>query len=86
MPKTIAKKDIILPKREKDSHKGQHGRLLIIGGSESLVGAPILAAMAAFRTGVDIVEVAAPKEVAYAINSYNASIITHKLPGKAFSK
>ena len=82
----ITKKDCKFPKREQKAHKGQSGKLLIIGGTELFVGAPILAAMAAFRSGVDIVEIAAPKKVAYTINSYNASIITHKLNGKSFSK
>lgn len=84
--RVITKKDCRFPMRKKGAHKGQHGRLLIVGGSERFVGAPILAAKAAFRAGVDIVEVAAPAKVAWAVNCNDASIITHKLRCTAFSK
>jgi hydroxyethylthiazole kinase-like uncharacterized protein yjeF len=50
--------------RSPDAHKGTFGRLLVIGGSNVFSGAPALAAMAALRTGVDIVTVAAPKKTA----------------------
>lgn len=82
----ISEKDIVLPRRDASSHKGQHGRLLIVGGSEDLVGAPVLAALAAFRAGCDIVEVAAPEKVAWAINARDASIITHKVRCSSFSE
>ncbi len=81
----ISKKDCKFPERKKDSHKGEAGRLLIIGGSEEFVGAPILSALAAFKSGVDLVTIVAPKKVAWAINTYNPSIITHKLNSKSFS-
>ena len=64
-----------------DSHKGDNGKILCIGGSEDYIGAPYLAAnsaLSALRTGADIVTVAAPKRVAYAINSLNPDIITKK--------
>lgn len=71
----------ISTERPADSHKGQYGRLLVIGGSEIFSGAPTLVAMAAYRTGVDIVNVAAPEEAAQIIASFSPSIITIKLPG-----
>jgi len=40
---------IYLPKPDKSSHKGQNGVLLIIGGSVTYHGAPVLAALAAVR-------------------------------------
>ena len=46
--------------RRAESHKGENGRVLIIGGGP-FTGAPTLAAMAALRSGVDIVTVASPK-------------------------
>jgi hydroxyethylthiazole kinase-like uncharacterized protein yjeF len=63
-------------------HKGENGRVLIIGGSQDYVGAPALAAMAALKTGVDIVTVCAPEKVAWAINSYTPDLITRKFPGE----
>ena len=37
--------------RKNDSHKGDHGKILCIGGSEDYSGAPYLAANAAIATG-----------------------------------
>jgi len=67
--------------RPADSHKGQYGRLLVIGGSEIYSGAPTLVALAAYRTGVDLVNVAAPEKAAESIASFSPSIITIKLAG-----
>ena len=71
----------ISKERPADSHKGQFGRLLVIGGSEIFSGAPTLVALAAYRTGVDLVDVAAPEIAAQSIASFSPSIITIKLPG-----
>jgi len=68
--------------RRPDAHKGDFGRLLIIGGSHTFTGAPALAAMAALRTGVDIATVAAPETTATTIASMSPALITIKLKGK----
>jgi len=76
----------IIPKtREPQSHKGDFGRLLIIGGSETFSGAPALVALAALRTGVDLAYVAAPERTAYAISSFSPDLITLKLSGEHFA-
>ncbi len=82
--KYITKKDLKLPKRRPESHKGDNGRLLIIGGSVDYIGALILAGMAAFRSGVDIVTIAAPEKVAWAINTFSSDFITKKFKGEFF--
>ena len=71
--------------RKPRSHKGDFGKVLIIGGSEDYVGAPILAGEAAFASGVDIVTITAPEKIAFAINTYNPDLITKKLKGDYFS-
>ncbi|WP_440952990.1 NAD(P)H-hydrate dehydratase [Methanococcoides sp. FTZ1] len=68
----------VLKKRRDDSHKGQSGRILIIGGGP-YSGAPALAAMAALRTGADIVTVAAPVSVAKTIASFSPDMIVRPL-------
>jgi hydroxyethylthiazole kinase-like uncharacterized protein yjeF len=75
--------DVAAVSRERPAaaHKGQYGRLLVIGGSEIFSGAPTLVALAAYRTGVDLVNVAAPEKAAQSIASFSPSIITIKLPG-----
>ena len=47
--KYITKEDIVLKKRKKTSHKGENGKVLIIGGSIDYVGAVALAGLAAPR-------------------------------------
>jgi len=68
--------------RPRKSHKGDFGRLLIIGGSRTFSGAPALVALAALRTGVDLTYVAAPAKTAYAISSMSPNLITIKLDGE----
>ncbi|MBI4129192.1 hypothetical protein HY464_00695, partial [Candidatus Peregrinibacteria bacterium] len=40
--------------RDPKSHKGQNGRVAIIGGSHRFHGAPIFSALAAEASGVDL--------------------------------
>ncbi|MGB9740641.1 MAG: NAD(P)H-hydrate dehydratase [Candidatus Bathyarchaeia archaeon] len=68
--------------RPSESHKGDFGRLLVIGGSETFSGAPALVAFAALRTGVDLAYVAAPEKTAYAISAISPDLITIKLEGR----
>jgi len=65
-----------------ESHKGDYGRLLVIGGSETFSGAPALVALAALRTGVDLVYVAAPHKIAHDISAFSPDLITIKLDGE----
>lgn len=68
------------PIPDEDSHKGQNGRLLIIGGGP-YIGAPALAAMAAQRIGVDLVRIATPKKSFLQISSMSPNFITFELSG-----
>ncbi|MEX2247597.1 MAG: NAD(P)H-hydrate dehydratase [Dehalococcoidia bacterium] len=52
-----------LPARPKDSNKGTFGRVLVVAGSSSYVGAPRLAAEAAYRVGAGLVTVACAAQV-----------------------
>jgi len=67
--------------RKPTAHKGDFGRLLVIGGSEVYSGAPTLVSLGALRTGVDLVYLAAPAKTAYAISSMSPDLITIKLDG-----
>lgn len=72
----------VVVRRPLEAHKGEFGRLLVIGGSEIYSGAPTLVALAAYRTGTDLVYVAAPEKTAQAISSVSPNLITLKLPGE----
>src|SRR4028119_2155408 len=40
-----------LPERPKEGHKGLFGRVLVVGGNDGMIGAPVLAATSARRSG-----------------------------------
>ncbi|MBI2208480.1 NAD(P)H-hydrate dehydratase [Candidatus Woesearchaeota archaeon] len=81
----ISKKDIKLPKRKKDSKKGDNGKVLVIGGSKDYIGAVALAGLAALRSGADWVTVAAPEKVAWAVNCLSHDLVTKKFKGEYLS-
>lgn len=57
-PEYQAVQDDALPvwrRRRADAHKGDLGRILVIGGCEGMPGAPLLAALGALRAGAGIV-------------------------------
>lgn len=81
--KALVKK--LFPKRDPWSHKGDFGRLLVVGGSRRYTGAPALAALAALRTGCDLVTVAAPERAANITASLSPDLITEPFNGHAFN-
>lgn len=52
----------LLRPRPKDSHKGQCGRVLVIAGSKGMVGAALLTAKAALRSGAGLVKISLDEE------------------------
>jgi NAD(P)H-hydrate epimerase len=46
-----------LPARPEEGHKGLFGRVLIVGGHDEMVGAPVLAGTAALRMGAGLVRI-----------------------------
>lgn len=50
----------LFPPRRSDSHKGDYGKILVVGGSEGMSGAPYMAATAALNAGAGLVTIAAP--------------------------
>ena len=62
-------------KRESNSKKGDNGRIAIIGGSRLYHGAPMLSALAALRTGVDLAYIFTPKEISNSLRSYSPNVI-----------
>lgn len=59
----VAPDDVSLPHRDREAHKGDFGRVCILGGSVGYSGAPILAAQAAARTGAGLVTLLVPEPV-----------------------
>jgi len=68
----------LLKRRRTDSHKGDNGRVLVIGGSEVYHGAPIYAGLAASYL-VDLVFLACPRSVAGIVKGATPDFIVHPL-------
>ena len=71
----------VYSKRKPQVHKYDFGHLLIIGGSKIYSGSPALAGLAAYRSGVDLVTLAAPERAANIIASFTPDLITYPLAG-----
>jgi hydroxyethylthiazole kinase-like uncharacterized protein yjeF len=65
-------------KRPALSHKGDAGRVFVIGGG-AFSGAPALCALGALRAGADIVTIAAPRNVSDIIASFSPNLIVRAL-------
>lgn len=80
-------KDIYKP-RKKGVYfpKYSFGLLLVIGGGEFYSGSPALSALAAFNSGVDMVNILAPKRAADIIASFSPDLSAYPLEGKRLEK
>jgi NAD(P)H-hydrate epimerase len=69
-----------LPARQPESHKGDYGRALLIGGSRGMSGAIGLAGMAALRSGAGLVKLAVPDVCQDTVAALEPSYMTVPLP------
>jgi len=69
-----------LPKRPIDAHKGTFGRILIIGGSLGMSGAPALTGRAALRAGAGLVRLAVPASILPIVAAIDPCYTTIPLP------
>jgi hydroxyethylthiazole kinase-like uncharacterized protein yjeF len=75
----------LIPRRKKDAHKGDAGRVLVIGGGP-YTGAPAFTGMAAMRAGADLTFVATPEPAALPVSIYSPNIIVKPLKGEILSE
>lgn len=80
--KLFRKKDAedFIPKRKLDGHKGTFGRTAVLSGSRGMVGAPLLSAEAALRSGTGLVYLLLPEEI-----EQNVSVQLNEVLTKALS-
>jgi ADP-dependent NAD(P)H-hydrate dehydratase len=69
-----------LPPRAPNSHKGDYGHALLIGGSRGMAGAIALAGRATVRSGAGLVTIATPDCCQDLVASFEPSYMTHGLP------
>lgn len=72
-------------KRDPSSHKGDNGRVMIVGGSLEYHGAPILAGLGALGAGCDLVTLAVPEVNFEATRSQLPDFIVKKYPGDSLN-
>jgi hydroxyethylthiazole kinase-like uncharacterized protein yjeF len=66
----------LIPVRAAESHKGDFGRILIVGGSFGKTGAAHLAAVGALRSGAGLVTIATPRSCVPIISAMGAEYMT----------
>ncbi|XP_036311761.1 ATP-dependent (S)-NAD(P)H-hydrate dehydratase isoform X1 [Pipistrellus kuhlii] len=67
----------IIPPLTSKKHKGQAGRIGIVGGCQEYTGAPYFAAISALKVGADLSHVFCTREAAPVIKSYSPELIVH---------
>uniref|UniRef100_H3ALZ1 ATP-dependent NAD(P)H-hydrate dehydratase n=1 Tax=Latimeria chalumnae TaxID=7897 RepID=H3ALZ1_LATCH len=67
----------IIPPLTSKKHKGQDGKIGIIGGCQEYTGAPYFAAISALKVGADLSHVFCTKDSATVIKSYSPELIVH---------
>ncbi|KAI9819552.1 MAG: hypothetical protein M1827_007002 [Pycnora praestabilis] len=78
-----ATKDVLMKVRKmvppmlEKFHKGQMGRVAVIGGSQDYTGAPYFSAMASARLGADMSHVICETEAAQVIKTYSPNLMVH---------
>lgn len=72
----------LLPKRDPNSHKGQNGRVVIVGGSIDYSGAPILSGLGALYGGADLVQLYVPECNFECTRGMYPDFIVKKYPGE----
>lgn len=69
----------LLPRRERDSHKGTYGHVLIVGGDYGMGGAVRMAAEAAARVGAGLVTVATRPEHVSVVSGSRPELMCHQV-------
>lgn len=65
-----------LPPRRRDSHKGDYGRALLVGGSRGMSGAIALAGMATVRSGAGLTTLAVPDRCLETVAGFDPCVMT----------
>lgn len=69
-----------LPPRLPESHKGDYGRILLIGGSRGMAGAITLAGKSCLRSGAGLVTLAVPTTILETVAAHDPCYMTWPLP------
>ncbi|KAI5650580.1 hypothetical protein M9H77_36585 [Catharanthus roseus] len=75
----------ITPTLDTSRHKGQAGKIAVIGGCREYTGAPYFAAISALKLGADLSHVICTKDAAPIIKSYSPELIVHPILEESYS-
>ncbi|KAG0529596.1 hypothetical protein BDA96_05G111700 [Sorghum bicolor] len=75
----------ITPPLDRARHKGQAGKIAVIGGCREYTGAPYFAAISALKVGADLSHVFCTKDAATVIKSYSPELIVHPILEESYS-
>ncbi|KAM3323716.1 ATP-dependent (S)-NAD(P)H-hydrate dehydratase isoform X1 [Capsicum chacoense] len=75
----------ILPGLESSKHKGQAGKIAVVGGCREYTGAPYFSAISALKIGADLSHVFCTKDAAPVIKSYSPELIVHPILEESYS-
>lgn len=75
----------ITPSLDLSKHKGQAGKIAVIGGCREYTGAPYFAAISALKTGADLSHVFCTKDAAPIIKSYSPELIVHPVLEESYN-
>lgn len=75
-------KDVMemIPQRQRYSHKGDYGHVLIIAGAKGKTGAALMAAKACLRSGAGLVTIGVPESLMYVFQGRVTEEMTLSLP------
>ena len=90
MPETVRvywdRGGVSVPRRRAETHKGDYGKLLIVGGSVRYTGAPNLCARSAVRSGAGLVYLGVPEAIWSVCAVKNDEAMPFPLPCDASGK
>jgi NAD(P)H-hydrate epimerase len=66
----------VLPPLQAEMHKGDRGRVLVVGGGDGMAGAAIFAAKSAARSGAGLIKIAASDATVRAAQANNPDLMT----------
>ncbi|KNA21544.1 hypothetical protein SOVF_042040 [Spinacia oleracea] len=75
----------ITPTLDLSRHKGQAGKIAVVGGCREYTGAPYFAAISALKIGADLSHVFCTKDAAPIIKSYSPELIVHPVLEESYN-
>ncbi|XP_035709347.1 ATP-dependent (S)-NAD(P)H-hydrate dehydratase isoform X2 [Folsomia candida] len=75
----LASARAFIPSLTNAMHKGQAGRIMVIGGNEEYTGAPYFSGISALKVGADLAHIVCVKNASPVIKSYSPELIVHPI-------